>query len=471
MPMAWLPPLADAFAAEGKARERLDRVARDGGIVVTTGQQPALFGGPIYTWSKAIAAIELAAAIERSTGVPTAPVYWAATDDADYAEAYGTWVALPGGARHLTMHGDATEGVPMAEVSLGDVSDELRLLTDAAGSTVDPAILELVRGAYRPEATVGGAFVTLLRGVLQPLGMAVLDASHPALLEAERPLLVRALRTSAETASALAERTIELRSAGIEPQVADVEGLSLVFTRVAGRKVRVPLSEALGVAAGRDPLSPNVLLRPVAERAVLPTIAYVAGPGELAYFAQVSAVAQSLGAELPLAVPRWSCTILEPQVDALLQRYSVTIPELGDVHAVERRLAMAAVPGPVLEALGTLRGGIASSARNLRDSLAANGALLDGRVVDGAERVLSWRTDRLERRVVAAAKRREAFMMRDVATMQGALYPAGVRQERALNLMPIRARHGEVVLDAMCASARQHADSLIEGRTPPIDET
>src|SRR5262245_55049600 len=80
----WLDMLRPAFDARGAAAARLDRVANGRGIVVTTGQQPGLFGGPIYTWSKALSALALADEIESATGIPTAPVFWAATDDADF---------------------------------------------------------------------------------------------------------------------------------------------------------------------------------------------------------------------------------------------------------------------------------------------------------------------------------------------------------------------------------------------------
>lgn len=467
----WLPRLSLAFGATGAARERLERVAREGGVVVTTGQQPGLFGGPIYTWSKALGALELADALERATGVPTAPVFWAATDDADFAEASQTWISHIGGATRLAMDGPAQEGLPMAEHPLGDVREALARLAESAGSVIEPSVLDAARLAYHPGATVGGAYLTLLRVLLQPLGIAVLDASHPALLDAERALLTRALTQGGVVAEALRARSAELRGQGHEPQVADVDGLTLVFGREGGRKVRVPLRLAEEVAArgAAERLSPNVLLRPVVERAVLPTVAYVAGPGEIGYFAQVGAVADALGAAVPLVVPRWSCTILEPHVAERLSARGVTLAELADPQSVEGRLARRDAPAGVRDAVDGWRQQVEAGASSLREALSAAPGLLPDAVIEGARRQMLFRADRVERRLVAALKRRDAAMREDVATMHGALHPGGMRQERARNLLPILARHGLGVLDAMRAGARRHADALLRGEPIPVD--
>lgn len=467
---AWLSSLSLAFGATGAARERLERVAGGHGVVVTTGQQPGLFGGPIYTWSKALSALELANAIERDTGVPAAPVFWAATDDADFAEAADTWVALHGGAERLTTTASAIEGLPMHDHPLGDVSDALERLAAAAGSSVDPGVLDAVRVSYHPNATVGGAYLTLLRLLLQPLGIAVLDASHPALLAAERPWLERALTRAPDVEASLLARSAEMRSAGYEPQVADVEGLSLVFGREEGRKVRVPLRLAADVVSDRGArLSPNVLLRPIVERAVLPTAAYVAGPGEIAYFAQVGAVAPVLGAATPLVVPRWSCTIVEPHVAALLEARGVERHDAANPNALESTLARRSAPAAVLSAMQGLRDRIDHEATALARVLSEEGDLLPQAVTDGLRRQMTWRAERLERRLVAALKRRDEAMRRDVATLHGALYPGGVRQERALNLLPMLARHGHGVVEAMRMAARRHAEALVHGRPLPVD--
>jgi uncharacterized protein YllA (UPF0747 family) len=253
------------------------------------------------------------------------------------------------------------------------------------------------------------------------------------------------------------ERTRELRAAGFEPQVEDVPGLSLVFTRDEGIKRRLGLSEA---GAARGIHTPNVLLRPIVEQAVLPTVAYVAGPGELAYFAQVSAVAGALELDAPLAVPRWSCTLLEPKVEALMADLGTTMEEVALPHALETRIARSAMGSETAGALDAVRASISAMPTTLGGEVGALG--LD-RAVQGATQSLLHRLERLERRIVAGVKRREVARLRDVATLRGALYPLGTKQERALNLIPLLARHGVELLAEMCDAAADHAQRLVRG--------
>jgi len=465
----WLHALAPAIDARGAAAERLERCARDGGVLVTTGQQPGLFGGPIYTWSKAVSALALADAIENATGVPTAPLFWAATDDADFAEASWTMVAVRGGVEMLQMPRTGSGELPMARTPLGDVSRLLEQLQLGAGSAAYAGALDAVRAAYAPGDTVGGAYVALLRDLLSPLGIAVLDASHPAAATAALPHLRLALAHAAEVAHALAVREREMAAHGLEPQVAAVEGLSLVFATGADGKRRIPIAEAVDAGGGgpRGTLSPNVLLRPVVERAILPSAAYVAGPGELAYFAQVSAVADALQMARPLAVPRWSATIIEPHVARILARHALTPDDFRRPDAVETRLARAAIPPPVAATLDELRAAVTALTLRLESSDGAAPPAVPGTVVEGARRQLLHRIDRLERRYVAAAKRREVELMTELATARGALFPRGKRQERALNFIPLLARYGPPLLDMMRARAASEM-AAVAGLEPAL---
>jgi bacillithiol biosynthesis cysteine-adding enzyme BshC len=461
---AWLQDLAPALGAAGTAAsERLARVVSGRGVVVTTGQQPGLFGGPVYTWSKAISALALADALESTTGIPTAPVFWAATDDSDFAEASYTFLSRTGGADRISIATDAPEGTRMADVPLPAMDALLERLAEACGSLSDSRPLQFARDAYRGPATVGSSYVALLRSVLEPLGITVLDPAHTAVTRAGHSVLTRALHERERVSQALAARAAAMVRAGFEPQVAHVPDLTLVFERRGGLRERVAKARAAVAAATASPgsLSPNVLLRPVVERSILPTVAYVAGPGELAYFAQVSAVAAALDVDAPLAVPRWSCTIIEPHISALLEQYRLEPEDFADPHAVETRLARAAWPARLAAALEQLRSQLGDGLSSVRSALQELDGLAPSATVDGTGRAMEWRIGRLERRITAAVKAREVTLLRDLGTVRGSLWPGGVRQERALNLLPLLARHGLSLLDDMRAAASGHAGSLV----------
>ena len=452
----WLDALAPALGAGGAAAERLRRVAEGRGVVVTTGQQPGLFGGPIYTWSKAISALALADELERATGIPVAPVFWAATDDADLVEASSTTLATDAGADVITAPSSGPDGAPASRVLLGDVQGLLEHLARASGSASYREPLDAARDAYRAGATVGSAYVVLLRRLLEPLGIAVLDASHEASLTAAATLLRAAQAGAADVDQALSMRDREIIAAGFTPQVPRVEGRSLVFVWEHGAKRRLTIGDQVPA----EPLSANVLLRPVVERALLPTVAYVAGPAELAYFAQVSAVASALGAQAPLAVPRWSTTILEPQVQRALARLGMDPMDVRDPHAAEGRLAREALPASVVSRLQEVRNAVDQGLGALAAEVGQDG-LVSPRIVEGARAIMRHRIERLERRFAAAVKHRESRTRRDLSAARGALWPNGSRQERALNFLPLLARQGPDLLWRMREAAAEHARALI----------
>ena len=461
---AWLAGLAPALEASHAARDRLHRAGKGRGIVVSAGQQAALFGGPLYTLTKALAALALADVLERETGVPAVPVFWAATDDADYEEAAGTTVAVAGGIRALRLPPAERTGVTMNEMAMPGVEQLVGELAEACGSAVDPSALELVRKCYTSRTTLGAAYVRQLRGLLEPLGVAVLDASHPAVRRAAEPVLMRALDAAANLEQALSERYEAIRSAGYTPQVEHVPGLSLVFaeqSREQKRRISLP-DVATGQYKGVT-LAPNVLLRPIVERAIMPSVAYVAGPGELAYFAQVGAAATALGLHAPLAVPRWSATILEPRIERILAKLGVSMDDLRDVHAVETRLARDALPQEIGDDLRRLRHDIAADVAALEVS--DSNQLVPPASLQGLRRSLLHRIERTERRYAAAVKRRETELMREVATAAAALYPNGKRQERVLNFVPFLTRYGQPLLETMRNSAERHAVGIVGAGT------
>ena len=469
----WLTPLAPAIAATGRAAERLGRAAASG-VVVTTGQQPGLFGGPAYTWSKALSALAMADVLEEATGVPVAPVFWAATDDADWVEAAVTHLATTRGLETLTLEGPATEGVAMADVPLGSIDAALQSLRVASGSAAFDSILRVIEHAYVPHATVGAAYVQLLRAMLEPLGVAVLDASHAAVRQAADPLLRRALQGATVVSEALATRSRAIVAAGFAPQVDVLDNLSLVFRSPIGGsgherdrvRTRVPVAEAARAAREADvgSLGANVLLRPVVERALLPTVAYLAGPGEYAYFAQIAPIATALGVEIPITLPRWSGEIIDARADRLREALGLDDAALRDPHAAESHVARRAVEPEVQDAVERLRLAVETQARAVGEAMTrVEQPVVAPDVVAGLAKDMLLRMERFERRVTAGVKRREGALMREVAFVRAALRPGGQSPERKLNLVPLIARFGPSIFEAMRVDAVAHAERLVHG--------
>jgi len=307
----------------------------------------------------------------------------------------------------------------------------------------------------------------MLRGLLHPLGMSVLDSSHAAYRAAGRSVMVDALKRAPEIARALSERAAAIRACGFEPQVEDDRGLSLVFALEGEHhaKRRIAVNDAAAAAHAKHQLSPNVLLRPIVERAILPTVAYVGGPGELAYFAQSNAAAEALGRDPVVSAPRWSCTIVEPFADRALKRLDVEYTELQDVHALEKRLAEAAMPESVASAWTKLREETQAAVRTLGKSV-SEAKLMPPEVIEGLERSLAHRLSRADRRLLAAMKRKNEDVRKDIAVAGGALFPLGKRQERTLNFIPMLARGGEELLGEMRAAADRHVEALLGSASP-----
>jgi uncharacterized protein YllA (UPF0747 family) len=459
----WLDELAPALNAHGAARTRLESLGREG-VVVTTGQQPGLFGGPLYTWYKALTALALADELQRTTGVPVAPIFWAATDDTDYAEARWTAVSLRGGARMLRTSQEARDGVPMIRMPLGDVTGELAQLREACAIVASPEPLEMVEHAYTGQ-TAGGAYVQLLRDMLAPLGIAVLDGSHPAVRRRAARLLRRALSESVRIADTLRERDAAIRGLGMSPQVHEVPGLSLVFNDDGVTRQRISIADApdAGAAAGDEALSPNVLLRPVVERFIFPTVAYAGGPGEIAYFAQTAAVAQALDVDVPLVVPRWSGIVVEEHVRRILERCGLSVGDLAAPHEAWNRLARNGLPEEIMRTIDEMKRAVDTAFEKLRGATTGSTGIFSRTdMVDGARAGVRHRIARFERRVIAAAKRRDERLAQDIATARGALFPLGKAQERALNVIPFLARHGADFLNDVREAAATLSRTLVQ---------
>ena len=225
----------------------------------------------------------------------------------------------------------------------------------------------MVAEAYAPGVTLGAAFATLLKRILAPLGLLFIDPMHPASRRLAAPLLAAAVRMAPELTRSLLDRNRELTSAGYHVQVHIEAETSFVFLLEDGQRLPLRRDGSDYVANGRrfsaedlaqraESLSPNALLRPVVQDSMLPTVAYVGGPAELAYLAQSQVIYRALLGRMPVAVSRQSATIIAGRASRLMDRYDLALPDFFRGNdAVREKIARKLVPPEIESALGQAR--------------------------------------------------------------------------------------------------------------------
>jgi bacillithiol biosynthesis cysteine-adding enzyme BshC len=483
------PLLLPAFIRVSGVESRLARLSDPDVLVVTTGQQPALFTGPVYAVYKALSAAQLARLLEERWGRPVVPVFWAAGDDHDWAEASSaTWLDTRGEpvTTRLRERPPSAPMLPLAREPLGqDVigSLELARATLPESPHRESALAWLARH-FTPAATVAAASNAALAELLAPFGVLCFDPTHPAAKRAAARHVVRALGLAGDLDRDLGRRAAELAMLGADPGIVVGDGATLVMLDGAGGRDRLVLDgasfstrrggarfgmEELQRIAADTPerLSANVLLRPAIESALLPTVAYCAGPGELRYLPLAEPVFERMRLHRPLPVPRWSGRVVEPHVDRAARKFGISTAELADPESpVIARASRERIPDEAGKILARLREELTAAYTALGEEAVRVDPTLR-RPAEGSLRRSVNALERMELKLTRAARRRHAVELRQLERARATLLPGGVPQERVLCAVSFLARHGEAVFEACADQAREWYRTALEGRTVP----
>lgn len=450
------------WGASPKTLENIARL-RGGASAVVTGQQVGLFGGPLFALFKALTTVKLAQ--EAATaGFDCVPVFWLATTDHDLDEINHVSFLAPDGT--LQKFAAPTRGVNDAPVGAVNFGAEIEPVVEAvAGLLGDSDTTSFLREAYRPGENFGSAFARLFTRLFTDWGVVLLDASDPALHQIAAPIYRAAIERAAELDGALLARGRELEAAGYHQQVKVTPSSTLLFTLRDGARVpvhrrsngsgtdfliadeAVPQAEMLRrIDTAPEQFSGNVLLRPVVQDYLLPTVAYVGGAAEVAYFGQSRVVYQVLLGRATPIVPRFSGTIVEAKPQALLERYDLTVPDifLGP-DALRERLAKHTLPPDLQSAFDQAEASLKQSLASIQRSLER----LDKTLVEAAANAgakMQHQLEQLRSRAARAELRQSEVLGRHAEVLSNALYPNKVLQEREIGGVYFVARHGTELL-------------------------
>jgi bacillithiol synthase len=446
--------------ASPKTMENIARL-RSGALAAVTGQQVGLFGGPAFSLFKALTAVKLA---EQATaaGTDCIPVFWLATQDHDLAEV--DHVMLPGkdGApQTLSAHAQTLENAPLGNARFE--ADIEALVGSVAEILGESDAVSLLRESYRIGETYGNSFARLFARLFADWGVILLDASDPELNAIAEPIYRAAIERSAECHEKLTARGKELESSGYHQQVKVASDSTLLFTLQNGSRVPIRRGAgATGFLIGEEQVSetellrrissephnfsPNVLLRPVVQDFLLPTVVYTGGAAEVAYFAQAGVVYETFLQRITPVFPRFSATLVEPRLQSLLEKYGISLPDLFQGQDVLReKLGAQALPKELHQAFDSAETSLKNSLEAIRETLTR----LDKTLVDSAntaQEKIQHQIEQLRARAARAELRQAEVLGRHAELLSNGLYPNKTLQEREIGAIYFLGRYGTALL-------------------------
>jgi bacillithiol synthase len=467
-------PIVEVLAAQQarrnappEARAAVAQLGNPSAVAILTGQQAGAFGGPMYTLLKAVTALQLARRITDEHGVPVVPIFWVDAEDHDWDEIAGcTILDATYHPRTVTLAPpDGAGDLPVARLTLDQRIEQA--ISDLAGAlpptTFTEPLLNSLRDAYRPGTGVAEAFARWIESALGRLGLVIFESSDPAAKPLAAEVFARELRRVGRTASLAAEAGRSMSELGHAPQVEPQPDQPLLFHLDGARTpiryngeafvvndTTVP-KDTLVQRAERSPaeFSPNVLLRPIVQDTLFPTISYVAGPSEMAYLGQLRGVYSEFGIPMPLIYARATATVVDSAAARFLRKHAMNLEDLQpqDESALNRLLE-SQLPKSVEQAMREANEVLQRSMNRVAEALPE----LDPTLA-GAARTTLARMDHdlraLHSKIIHAAKRRDETLRRQFTRVQSQIFPLGHPQERTLSITYFLNQYGPHLADRL----------------------
>lgn len=453
--------------APAPAREAAARLGDRQTVAVVTGQQAGAFGGPLYTLLKAITAIQLARRVSAEQGATVVPVFWVDAEDHDWDEVRACTI-LDAEFQPRTVTFAEPDGAGELPVAALTLDARISASLDALAAALPPTdfsgmVTASLAAAYQPDTGMATAFARWIEGLLGPYGLVVFESADQAAKALARPVFVRELRAPGRTSALAAAAGERLAALGHQPQVMPQPDSLALFHLNSGRRAirrqddhfligETPVTaEALVREAEDTPahFSPNVLLRPIVQDTLFPTICYVAGPSELAYLGQLAGVYEHFGLPMPLMFPRGSATLVDAPTARFLGKYEFPLQDLRpqDESALNRLLE-SQLPPEVERSLKDADQAIRASLQRVIDAMPA----LDPTLAGAARTTVSKMEHDLRAlhgKVISAAKRRDDTLRRQFSRAQAQIFPLGHSQERTLGVVFFLNRYGPALVDRL----------------------
>jgi bacillithiol synthase len=448
--------------------ENIQRLGSSQTFCVFTGQQVGLFTGPLYTLYKALTTVHLAQWLkDEFPAYDFVPVFWLETEDHDLDEANHTGFIDKQNDFFIGRYGEEENPENRNLFPVGGLTFDARIEETilAVASRLQPSeytesVLALLRSCYREGNTFAKAFAQMFFKMFPSTGIVFVDPSDPELKQIAAPVFLQELETFPTTGEEIIKRSAELEEryhAQVKPRAINlfylhkgarhaIEPSDYGFF-LRGSRQRFTKDELLEIAnTTPENFSPNVLLRPIVQDFIFPTVAYVSGPAETAYFAQLQPVYDHFQIPMPIIFPRASLTIVEKKIQKLFNKFSLQLETVFDSpQEIFSGIFHDQESESFLQDFDVLRNEISSRVERLSAlAAAANDNLVNPAkaTAQNIMQLLSTFGEKLKQ----SEMEKHGIILRQLEKMQVYLSPEGKPQERQVNIITYLNRYGMDIL-------------------------
>ncbi|MCX7919832.1 MAG: bacillithiol biosynthesis cysteine-adding enzyme BshC [bacterium] len=459
-----------SFGAPELTVQNIKQLENHTTVAIVTGQQVGLFGGPLYTVYKILTAIRLAQSLKEQYSIPTVPMFWLAADDHDFSEI--NHITILDKFNHVVTL-EYTSQNPTSTQSAGymvfdqQINEVIAQLESSLFDTeFKSAVFTRLRDCYQPGKNFATAFGQWMTRLFGNYGLVFVNPTDARIRRLASPLYKKEIAEQANVKQAIRVTTNALLEKGYHRQVAVQEDKTNLFIdysgtrhpiRIEGERYVFPGTNMKYTAAELIDLidqcperfSPNVLLRPIIEDALIPTLAYIAGPNELAYYAQCKGLYEVFGIQMPIVVPRVSITMVEKKIADVLDKYHI---ELGLIFEnAEKTISDTlnqSLPQAIDFELNRLKEQIERQFQQLNETVTQWEPSMKEAIMNSRNSVLH-QVRNLEQKIGLAHRKKSETVREQLKKLVNHILPNRDLQERTFNIIPYLIKYNVEFIDRL----------------------
>lgn len=455
------------FGAGKKTLQSIERLADDRSIAVVTGQQLTLLGGPLFTIYKIISAIHYAREWEKQFNVPCIPVFWLADEDHDYEEISSLRLPLKDDHKNITLPNESGLEKRVAEIELNSSFESFKkeVIESQFDTDFTDQLWRKLDGCYQSGKTIGEAFGELVLELFKDYGLILAGSAEPSIKKHFSSVLTRSVKAVKNQFELLEAKTDELVSSGYHAQV-HLQHSNLFWIDEKGNRIKLSYENSTWSADGNgtswsskelideiekhpDRFSPNVFLRPILQNELLPSFAYIAGPGEISYHAQMKDFFQDFNQTMPVIVPRFSATLMESGIDRIFEKLPFELSDYNErIEDLESRFIEQSDSPDIESIFDEWRSQVDKVSENPIEEIKNIDLTLEGSS-EKAKATFFTELDKLKGKVYRSVKDQEKTQLKRIRKIKTNLFPNGNLQEREVAFIYFMNKYGLDIWDRL----------------------